>query len=231
MHILSTNIQRARYERTVIDMANAYRGYRFYLPAFLDFRGRIYRSGIFHFHERDLARSLILFDESYTHSGYKPEDFPGVQETYITAGGFHGRSFTSNEDAHRYFYTELVELESFGSKDMECNELRPSVHECKNRDQALVMYSLGAKHPFQYMMFLWGPIQKCSLEYYYCVPITQDASASAYQIISYLLLDVTMAQKTNLIMGSPSGDGSPSEDSSKEEVGLIADVYVYIMKD
>lgn len=52
-----TNIQRARYEQTLIEMASAYDGYTFDLPAFLDFRGRIYRSGILHFHERDLARS------------------------------------------------------------------------------------------------------------------------------------------------------------------------------
>ncbi|GKE67436.1 hypothetical protein Tco_1521597 [Tanacetum coccineum] len=31
-----------------------------FLPAFIDFRGRIYRSGILHFHERDLARSLPI---------------------------------------------------------------------------------------------------------------------------------------------------------------------------
>ncbi len=40
-------------------MAKAYDGYRFYLPAFLNFRGRIYRCDIFHFHERNFARSLI----------------------------------------------------------------------------------------------------------------------------------------------------------------------------
>lgn len=38
-------------------LASAYEGYQFYLPSFIDFRGRIYRSGILHFHERDLARS------------------------------------------------------------------------------------------------------------------------------------------------------------------------------
>ena len=48
-------------------MAMAYDGYRFYYPAFfLDFRGRIYRSGIFHLHERDFARSLILLADDKT---------------------------------------------------------------------------------------------------------------------------------------------------------------------
>lgn len=45
----------------MLDIADAYQGYQFYVPAFIDFRGRIYRSGILHFHERDLARSLIIF--------------------------------------------------------------------------------------------------------------------------------------------------------------------------
>lgn len=63
-------IQRARYETFIINLASAYEGYRFYLPAFLDFRGRIYRSGVLHFHERDLARSLIVFSDTDT-PGFK----------------------------------------------------------------------------------------------------------------------------------------------------------------
>jgi len=59
--LLMKNMQWARYECKILDLAKAYDGYSFYFPAFLDFRGRIYRNGIFHFHERDLARSLLLF--------------------------------------------------------------------------------------------------------------------------------------------------------------------------
>jgi DNA-directed RNA polymerase len=58
---MDQRIQRARYEKFIIRLASAYDGYTFDLPAFIDFRGRIYRTGILHFHERDLARSLILF--------------------------------------------------------------------------------------------------------------------------------------------------------------------------
>lgn len=58
-------VQCARYEDFVITLASAYEGYSFYLPAFMDFRGRIYRSGVLHFHERDLARSLIQFESHY----------------------------------------------------------------------------------------------------------------------------------------------------------------------
>lgn len=61
LQAVSKDIQYSRYEDFIIKMALAYDGYTFDLPAFLDFRGRIYRSGNLHFHERDLARSLILF--------------------------------------------------------------------------------------------------------------------------------------------------------------------------
>lgn len=54
-------VQRARYEDFVLTLAHAYEGYIFYLPAFIDFRGRVYRAGVLHFHERDLARSFIVF--------------------------------------------------------------------------------------------------------------------------------------------------------------------------
>lgn len=56
---------RARYEDFIIRLVSAYEDYVFYLPAFMDFRGRIYRSGILHFHERDLARSLIVFANNH----------------------------------------------------------------------------------------------------------------------------------------------------------------------
>lgn len=61
----STRVQVARFEELIIRLASAYDGYVFYLPAFMDFRGRIYRSGILHFHERDLARSLIVFANNH----------------------------------------------------------------------------------------------------------------------------------------------------------------------
>jgi DNA-directed RNA polymerase len=58
-------VQKARYEDFIIGLVSAYEDYVFYLPAFMDFRGRIYRAGILHFHERDLARSLIVFANNH----------------------------------------------------------------------------------------------------------------------------------------------------------------------
>lgn len=43
---LAIRAQKARYEDFIIRLVSAYEDYVFYLPAFMDFRGRIYRSGI-----------------------------------------------------------------------------------------------------------------------------------------------------------------------------------------
>jgi hypothetical protein len=44
--MMDKRIQRARYEQFIIRLASAYEGYKFDLPAFIDLRGRIYRTGI-----------------------------------------------------------------------------------------------------------------------------------------------------------------------------------------
>lgn len=74
-----------------------------------------------------------------------------------------------------------------------------------------ILFAQDAKHPFQFlanMISTWNKNISPSL------PITQDASASAYQIMSYFLLDETLAKRTNLI---PSPDGK------------IQDVYEFIL--
>lgn len=43
---LDKMIQRARSEDFTLRLAKAYKDYIFYAPAFIDFRGRIYRSGV-----------------------------------------------------------------------------------------------------------------------------------------------------------------------------------------
>ncbi|KAK1379052.1 hypothetical protein POM88_025796 [Heracleum sosnowskyi] len=54
-------IQQCSFEGFILRLAKAYDGYNIDFPTFLDFRGRVYRSGIFHFHQCGFARSLILF--------------------------------------------------------------------------------------------------------------------------------------------------------------------------
>lgn len=71
------------------------------------------------------------------------------------------------------------------------------------------MYALEAKRPFQFFANIIGFSDNTT-------PITQDASASAYQIMSYFLLDETIAMRTNLI---------PSSDEK------IQDIYSFILEE
>nr|GEX52264.1 DNA-dependent RNA polymerase, mitochondrial [Tanacetum cinerariifolium] len=94
--LLLTNIEQARYEKFILNMAESFRGYDFYMPTFIDFRGRIYRSGILHFHERDLARSLIIFSDPK----YKKGD--EIDKILVTASAFHFKSFKSIWEAQEW---------------------------------------------------------------------------------------------------------------------------------
>ncbi|XP_026399869.1 uncharacterized protein LOC113295759 [Papaver somniferum] len=62
-------------------------------------------------------------------------------------------------------------------------------------DENLINFAMDAKDPWQFM----AKVQWNTCDEYKLVPISQDASASAYQIMSFLFLNVDMAMKTNLI--------------------------------
>nr|GEY72659.1 hypothetical protein [Tanacetum cinerariifolium] len=94
--------EQARYEKLILEMAKAYLGYDFYMPAFIDFRGRIYRSSILHFHERDLARSLIIFSDPK----YKKGD--EIYKILVTAATFHFKSFSSTVEAQEWCKVVLM---------------------------------------------------------------------------------------------------------------------------
>lgn len=176
---LVNRVQRARYEEFVITLASAYDGYHFYLPAFMDFRGRIYRSGILHFHERDLARSLVVFAcEPKAQSRRLAKT---ISEDLVCAAAFKYKKFLSLDDALKW-YNDHQSL-MFAS------------------DISLIQFAVQASDPFQFIAKVL-----CNERFsdYHRVPVTQDAPASAYQIMSYLLLNHKMSRQTNLI---PSPDG------------------------
>lgn len=196
-------VQRARYEVFLLKLADAYDGYQFDLPAFLDFRGRIYRSGILHFHERDLARSLIVFSRI----GELPDDkekydkvMSDMANMLFASSSFHYAKFSTYEDAihwsisSRAFYTN----KDTGLLDQKC----------------LINFAVGASNPFQFIrtilcIELNSPDARS-------IPITQDASASAYQLMSYFLLDTKLAEHTNLI-------------PSKTNNVCINDIYTFFL--
>lgn len=189
INALCKSIQRARYEKLIIKLAKAYDGYHFYLPAFVDFRGRIYRSGIMHLHERDLARSMIVF------ANCESSDYVN-NEQYLLSAAYNYKSFVTVVEAIHWFNDNLNQI-------------------AKNT----VELALEAKRPFQFMAHLTRMMSFSNANKvadHTCMPITQDASASAYQIMSYFLLDETLAKRTNLI---PSSDGK------------IQDVYSFILEE
>lgn len=94
--------RRIRFEHFVLMLASAYDGYKFYLPAFMDFRGRIYRAGILHFHERDLAKSLIRFVGSEA----PPQDEKEISRVLSCAAAFKYGKFSSFDAAYKW-YTEV----------------------------------------------------------------------------------------------------------------------------
>ncbi|XP_050217571.1 probable DNA-directed RNA polymerase [Mercurialis annua] len=176
LNTLCKNIQRAQYEKLLIKLATAYDGFHFDLPAFLDFRGRIYRSGVLHFHERDLARSLIVFADC------KPLGENIHKDIFRAAVAFHYQSFDTAEKALDWFNQNIELIADHPFK-----------------------FARGAKRPFQFLSNRIGISSNKTdkLNVLSSIPITQDASASAYQIMSYFLLDETLAKRTNLI---PSGE-------------------------
>lgn len=187
---LLKRIQRARTESFILTLASAYDGYKFYLPAFLDFRGRIYRSGILHFHERDIARSLIVFaNNNYKSSSYN------CRTVLISAAPFHYKSFVSITDSIQWYIDNKSVFNT--------------------SDDSLIQFAQKAKNPFQFIanvLAIEGDETDPAT-----FPVTKDASASAYQIMSYLLLDVDLAMRTNLIQ-------SPNENK-------IRDIYSEILEE
>ncbi|WVY89139.1 hypothetical protein V8G54_034653 [Vigna mungo] len=64
---------------------------------------RLYRSGIFHFHERDLARSLLLIDcqnkSINTSKNFTEDEENNLLNIYLTATGFLYKSYLNKSEA------------------------------------------------------------------------------------------------------------------------------------
>lgn len=226
---LSKLIQRANYERFFLRLDKAYAGYSFYLPAFADFRGRIYRCGMLHFHESDLARSLVIFDnqraldQSYdkTESSLRG----GVcSRVVITQAAFNYKSSPSPEQGFIWAATKLYQINSKAKREeWGCNEMYPFFNLTPTFLNESVSDAKEAKRPFQYASYMLYAIyyevnneSPPAMSLFKELPITQDASASAYQIISYFLMDESLAIRTNLM---PSLDGE------------IQDIYSYFLEE
>ena len=64
----------------------------------MDFSGRIYRLGILHFHERDLARSLIVFASDAPALEHTTEEsLKHIRKQLACAAAFKYKKFLSND--------------------------------------------------------------------------------------------------------------------------------------
>lgn len=168
----------------MLSLARAYCGYDIYFPAFQDFRGRIYRTGIFNLHERDLYRSLLLFKvPNEITRKLSLEDIPKVIK--VATYKHYSSIFKSNEEGIRWFDNWFSELRD------------------KDVDDYIIEYMKKAKDPFQFLRKALLVLKGGCFE---AEPVFMDASSSAYQIMSYLLQDLKLAQYTNLIKSSTRND-------------------------
>nr|GMD14319.1 DNA-dependent RNA polymerase [Ipomoea batatas] len=133
-----SRVQRSRYERFIVELASAYVDYEFYLPAFDDFRGRIYRARVLHFHERDLARSLIVFSKNTYRKyddgrEYDDDQIAKLNHIIESAAGFHYHKFETYGDASQWYQEQHLSLKS-------------------NDSRSLIKFAGGASDPFQFLI-------------------------------------------------------------------------------
>lgn len=176
-------VQRARYEEFIFTLASAYAGYPFDLPTFMDFRGRIYRAGVLHFHERDLARSLIFFSNDKEPELIRYEEF-SKRKSLANAAAFKFNKFSTLTESFKW-YMDTVKY-------------------VQNSDEKFINLAQQASDPFQFISKYLSidrvnVITNERILGLNRVPVTQDASASAYQIMSYLLLNAELGRRTNLL--------------------------------
>ena len=186
--VLLKNIHASTFELYTMKIAEAYLDYKIYFPIFLDFRGRNYRHGPFHFHERDLVRSLIIFDESDDSAAHtiNSDDEDRILHNFLISAAYHKSKFGVYQDAMEFIskiIPDMVSKPTFFEKD-------------------IFMDTLCCRHPFQYIsscISLKTYADTGDLSVLRYTPVSQDASASAYQMMSYFLLDIDYGIHTNLL--------------------------------
>ena len=197
--ILIKNITEANYQQYILLLADAYQSYFMYFPCYMDFRGRNYRYGPFHFHERDLVRSLIVFGDP---GDLKEDiDYSEIGKNHVIATAYHFIKNIANYSKAYEFTKNLIEKYKLLSPD----------NDPKARDDILYGLAHSARNPFQFLSFFQmmttaGDTSQDSWYYILRAPHQLDASASAYQLISYFLIDLKMARETNLFVDDHTHD-------------------------
>lgn len=145
----------------------------------MDFRGRNYRYGPFHFHERDLIRSLIVFGEPGDLN--QGVDYGQIGKNHMVATTFHfSKKFPNYNTALTYFFKEFVDKKKLLSTDIDQEAKKAIIYH----------YAHCARNPFLFLSFFQMITAESDnnpdgLYYILRAPHQLDASASAYQLISY----------------------------------------------
>ncbi|KAK4344955.1 hypothetical protein RND71_035131 [Anisodus tanguticus] len=119
------------------------------------------------------------------------------------------------EEALLYHYKSYPSLED---ANIDFNEVRAEAQK-QGRDEFLQI-AREARHPFQFIAAKIALV----LEKWEGFPVTKDASASAFRIMSYFLLDEDMAKSTNLL---------PSKDNKIQDIytNILSELKDYLVRE
>jgi DNA-directed RNA polymerase len=231
INLFLKNVQQAGFEQATLELAEALVSYKFYLPVYMDFRGRNYRRGVFHFHERDLMRSLFLFATPNDPKRDPIEEgkkklTQQQYDSFFASAAFHHAKHENYTYAANWFKNNIMITRYKKKYDpiLRCSK-RPEYNILNFADDESVFdYAQHAKKPFQFLAScqaaLCGDIYTMKH-----IPITQDASASAYQILSYFLVDGKMGYYTNILTGLRTEENAKIHDIYEN---MLAELIKYV---
>lgn len=195
----------------ILQIAGLYLNYKFYLPTFADFRGRIYCfSSYLSYQGNDLARALLLFDE-----GDKILTDDGL--TYMKV------YFSNLAGQDKHSWNEKLIWADSNLSDIYSKFLINKVDSLSKISEL--------KEPFQFISILLALGQynletregKKTKKTIYN-PILFDASCNGIQHLASMTRDIELAKKTNVISPKPEPDNNDHFNLSDKQP---EDLYTY----
>ena len=162
-------INRAKWENARLELFSMLKGLKYYFPPFVDFRGRIYRTGLISPHERVMIRALSCFAWEKVCSPEKHTKCRRILTLYL---GHQIKRCRNNDEA---IQEALLFQDSNGQFDT----------------VQLLKYAKNEFLAVRAALWLNKGV------HLHCCPISCDTSSSAYQFLAYLTCDNDLAEKTN----------------------------------
>jgi hypothetical protein len=175
----------------IISLAKAYRQVKFYIPIYIDWRGRLYTaSSILSYQGTPLAKCLILLDYHLT------IDTKGREGLMLFTANCYGLSKESNNNKLKWFNDK---------------------HNVINKLDLDLMLSAVDKYDFINCCLIWHNLNKDSSNIDNIL-VRFDATCSGIQHISALLEDMKLGIEVNL---GPSDDNSKPNDIYTKLIPLV----------